>query len=279
MRTVFGRLRRDGERADVRRGELHAFRLSGHEKERRLLERESAALTVLAARDNRESRGHQQERAPEKSLHNIRVYQISHVEKSLQRYQKAAYIPTTSAIISPPPPFVFHINGFTARLVCRRAVSGVATGSRPARDRRSWDRGRGHTARHSDSGIRHAVPPYTAARRFGLPAAYASEISDTAHHGHRVPEHPAHAGHRSQAHRAPGRIHFGNQVSRVPDIRRCRASCVGHKKVGHEKGESGIGFPFGRPLLRPHPGRRGYFFSGRAIDSRIDVSAMMFFIL
>lgn len=49
--------------------------------------------------------------------------------------------------------------------------------------------------------------------------------------------------------------------------------------IGHEKGESGIGFPFGRPLLRPHPGRRGYFFSGRAIDSRIDVSAMMFFIL
>lgn len=49
--------------------------------------------------------------------------------------------------------------------------------------------------------------------------------------------------------------------------------------IGDEKGESGIGFPFGRPLLRPHSGRRGYFFSGRAIDSRIDVSAMMFFIL
>lgn len=49
--------------------------------------------------------------------------------------------------------------------------------------------------------------------------------------------------------------------------------------IGDEKGESGIGFPFGRPLLCPHPGRRGYFFSGRAIDSRIDVSAMMFFIL
>ena len=91
--------------------------------------------------------------------------------------------------------------------------------------------------------------------------------------------HPAHAGHWRQAHRAPGCIRFGNQVSRVPDIRRCRASCVGHEKVGHEKGESGIGFPFGRPLLCPHPGRRGYFFSGRAIDSRIDVSAMMFFIL
>ncbi len=127
--------------------------------------------------------------------------------------------------------------------------------------------------------IRHYAPPHTAARRFGLPAAYASGISDTAHHGHRVPEHRALAGHRRQAHRAPGRIRFGNQVSRVPDIRRCRASCVGHEKVGHEKGESGVGFPFGRPLLRPHPGRRGYFFSGRAIDSRIDVSAMMFFIL
>ena len=127
--------------------------------------------------------------------------------------------------------------------------------------------------------IRHYAPPHTAARRFGLPAAYASEISDTAHHGHRVPEHRALAGHQRQAHRAPGRIRFGNQVSRVPDIRRCRASCVGHEKVGHEKGESGIGFPFGRPLLCPHPGRRGYFFSGRAIDSRIDVSAMMFFIL
>lgn len=127
--------------------------------------------------------------------------------------------------------------------------------------------------------IRHYAPPHTAARRFGLPAAYASEISDTAHHGHRVPEHRALAGHRRQAHRAPGCIRFGNQVSRVPDIRRCRASCVGHEKVGHEKGESGIGFPFGRPLLCPHPGRRGYFFSGRAIDSRIDVSAMMFFIL
>ena len=127
--------------------------------------------------------------------------------------------------------------------------------------------------------IRHYAPPHTAARRFGLPAAYASGISDTAHHGHRVPEHRALAGHRRQAHRAPGRIRFGNQVSRVPDIRRCRASCVGHEKVGHEKGESGIGFPFGRPLLCPHPGRRGYFFSGRAIDSRIDVSAMMFFIL
>ena len=127
--------------------------------------------------------------------------------------------------------------------------------------------------------IRHYAPPHTAARHSGLPAAYASEISDTAHHGHRVPEHRALAGHRRQAHRAPGCIHFGNQVSRVPDIRRCRASCVGHEKVGHEKGESGIGFPFGRPLLCPHPGRRGYFFSGRAIDSRIDVSAMMFFIL
>ena len=127
--------------------------------------------------------------------------------------------------------------------------------------------------------IRHYAPPHTAARHSGLPAAYASEISDTAHHGHRVPEHRALAGHRRQAHRAPGRIRFGNQVSRVPDIRRCRASCVGHEKVGHEKGESGIGFPFGRPLLCPHPGRRGYFFSGRAIDSRIDVSAMMFFIL
>lgn len=127
--------------------------------------------------------------------------------------------------------------------------------------------------------IRHYAPPHTAARHSGLPAAYASEISDTAHHGHRVPEHRALAGHRRQAHRAPGCIRFGNQVSRVPDIRRCRASCVGHEKVGHEKGESGIGFPFGRPLLRPHSGRRGYFFSGRAIDSRIDVSAMMFFIL
>ena len=148
--------------------------------------------------------------------------------------------------------------------------------------------------------IRHYAPPHTAARHSGLPAAYASGISDTAHHGHRVPEHrahaghwrqalrasdflcpryPAHAGHWRQAHRAPGCIRFGNQVSRVPDIRRCRASCVGHEKVGHEKGESGIGFPFGRPLLRPHSGRRGYFFSGRAIDSRIDVSAMMFFIL
>lgn len=127
--------------------------------------------------------------------------------------------------------------------------------------------------------IRHYAPPHTAARHSGLPAAYASEISDTAHHGHRVPEHRALAGHRRQAHRAPGCIRFGNQVSRVPDIRRCRASCVGHEKVGHEKGESSIGFPFGRPLLRPHSGRRGYFFSGRAIDSRIDVSAMMFFIL
>lgn len=127
--------------------------------------------------------------------------------------------------------------------------------------------------------IRHYAPPHTAARHSGLPAAYASEISDTAHHGHRVPEHRALAGHRRQAHRAPGCIRFGNQVSRVPDIRRCRASCVGHEKVGHEKGESGVGFPFGRPLLCPHPGRRGYFFSGRAIDSRIDVSAMMFFIL
>ena len=127
--------------------------------------------------------------------------------------------------------------------------------------------------------IRHYAPPHTAARRFGLPAAYASGISDTAHHGHRVPEHRALAGHRRQALRTSGRIRFGNQVSRVPDIRRCRASCVGHEKVGHEKGESGIGFPFGRPLLCPHPGRRGYFFSGRAIDSRIDVSAMMFFIL
>ena len=127
--------------------------------------------------------------------------------------------------------------------------------------------------------IRHYAPPHTAARHSGLPAAYASAISDTAHHGHRVPEHPALAGHRRQAHRAPGRIRFGNQVSRVPDIRRYRASCVGHEKVGHEKGESGVGFPFGRPLLCPHPGRRGYFFSGRAIDSRIDVSAMMFFIL
>ena len=138
--------------------------------------------------------------------------------------------------------------------------------------------------------IRHSVPPHTAARPFG----------HGTHAGHstlRIPSrirfgnqrygtprasgarHPAHAGHRRQAHRAPGCIRFGDQVSRVPDIRRCRASCVGHEKVGHEKGESGIGFPFGRPLLCPHPGRRGYFFSGRAIDSRIDVSAMMFFIL
>ncbi len=145
---------------------------------------------------------------------------------------------------------------------------------------------RPHTLRKS--AIRHTTgigcpnigrSPDTGVRHTGLPAAYASEISDTAHHGHRVPEHRALAGHRRQAHRAPGRIRFGNQVSRVPDIRRCRASCVGHEKVGHEKGESGIGFPFGRPLLCPHPGRRGYFFSGRAIDSRIDVSAMMFFIL
>ena len=143
--------------------------------------------------------------------------------------------------------------------------------------------------------IRHYAPPHTAARRFGLPAAYASgisdtahhghrvpdirrtpdtgvrhtglpaayasEISDTAHHGHRVPEHRALAGHRRQAHRAPGRIRFGNQVSRVPDIRRCRASCVGHEKVGHEKGESGIGFPFGRPCCARIPG-------GGAISSR-----------
>ena len=36
--------------------------------------------------------------------------------------------------------------------------------------------------------IRHYAPPHTAARRFGLPAAYASGISDTAHHGHRVPD-------------------------------------------------------------------------------------------
>ena len=133
--------------------------------------------------------------------------------------------------------------------------------------------------------IRHSVPPHTAARQFGngTHAGHSTlRIPGRIRFGHQTSGtagHPALAGHRRQAHRAPGCIHFGNQVSRVPDIRRCRASCVGHEKVGHEKGESGIGFPFGRPLLRPHPGRRGYFFSGRAIDSRIDVSAMMFFIL
>ena len=127
---------------------------------------------------------------------------------------------------------------------------------------------RPHTLRQS--AIRHTTgigcpnigrSPDTGVRHSGLPAAYASGISDTAHHGHRVPEHRALAGHRRQAHRAPGRIRFGNQVSRVPDIRRCRASCVGHEKVGHEKGESGIGFPFGRPCCARIPG-------GGAISSR-----------
>ena len=138
--------------------------------------------------------------------------------------------------------------------------------------------------------IRHYAPPHTAARPFGhgTHAGHSTlRIPGRIRFGHQrygTPRtsgsgHPALAGHRRQAHRAPGCIRFGNQVSRVPDIRRCRASCVGHEKVGHEKGESGVGFPFGRPLLCPHPGRRGYFFSGRAIDSRIDVSAMMFFIL
>lgn len=120
--------------------------------------------------------------------------------------------------------------------------------------------------------IRHYAPTHTAARPFG----------HGTHAGHstlRIPgrirfgnqrygtprasgaRHPAHAGHWRQAHRAPGCIRFGNQVSRVPDIRRCRASCVGHEKVGHEKGESGIGFPFGRPCCARIPG-------GGAISSR-----------
>lgn len=59
--------------------------------------------------------------------------------------------------------------------------------------------------------IRHYAPPHTAARRFGLPAAYASGISDTAHHGHRVPD----------IRRTPdtGVRHFGHQVPCAPDIR------------------------------------------------------------
>ena len=59
--------------------------------------------------------------------------------------------------------------------------------------------------------IRHYAPPHTAARRFGLPAAYVSGISDTAHHGHRVPD----------IRRTPdtGVRHFGHQISCAPDIR------------------------------------------------------------
>ena len=72
--------------------------------------------------------------------------------------------------------------------------------------------------------------PYTAVRRFGLPAAYTSEI--------KYPVFPTSG--------AAGRL------------------ASGMKKSDMKKG---------------NPGRRGYFFSGRAIDSRIDVSAMMFFIL
>ena len=128
------------------------------------------------------------------------------------------------------------------RPACRIRVSGILCPHTPPPGSSDM----GHTP-----GIRHS----------GFPVAYASGISDTAHHGHRVPEHRAHAGHWRQAHRAPGCIRFGNQVSRVPDIRRCRASCVGHEKVGHEKGESGIGFPFGRPCCARIPG-------GGAISSR-----------
>lgn len=51
------------------------------------------------------------------------------------------------------------------------------------------------------------------------------------------------------------------------------------KKSDMKKGNPVSDSPSDAPLLRPHSGRRGYFFSGRAIDSRIDVSAMMFFIL
>lgn len=141
--------------------------------------------------------------------------------------------------------------------------------------------------------IRHYAPPHTAARPFGhgthaghstlrIPGRIrfghqrygtprASGARHPAHAGHwrqalrasdfLCPRHPALAGHWRQAHRAPGCIRFGNQVSRVPDIRRCRASCVGHEKVGHEKGESGIGFPFGRPCCARIPG-------GGAISSR-----------
>ena len=181
--------------------------------------------------------------------------------------------------------------------------------------------------------IRHYAPPHTAARRFGLPAAYASGISDTAHHGHRVPDirrtpdtGVRHTGlpaaYASEikypvfpTSGAAGRLASGMKKSdmkksdmkksdmkksdmkksdmKKSDMKNGHEKVghekvghekvghekVGHEKVGHEKGGSGIGFPFGRPLLCPHPGRRGYFFSGRAIDSRIDVSAMMFFIL
>lgn len=92
--------------------------------------------------------------------------------------------------------------------------------------------------------IRHYAPPHTAARRFGLPAAYASEI--------KYPVFPTSG--------ADGRL------------------ASGMKKSDMKKGNP-VSDSLRTPLLCPHPGRRGYFFSGRAIDSRIDVSAMMFFIL
>lgn len=143
----------------------------------------------------------------------------------------------------------------------------------------------GHTP-----GIRHS----------GFPVAYASGISDTAHHGHRVPD----------IRRTPdtGVRHFGHQISCAPDIRPSPDTGVRHtglpaaytseikypvfptsgaagrlasgmKKSDIKKGNPVSDSPSDAPLLCPHPGRRGYFFSGRAIDSRIDVSAMMFFIL
>ena len=126
--------------------------------------------------------------------------------------------------------------------------------------------------------IRHYAPPHTAARRFGLPAAYASGISDTAHHGHRVPD----------IRRTPdtGVRHTGLPAAYTSEIKYPvfpTSGAAGRLASGMKKSDMKKGNPVSdslrTPLLRPHPGRRGYFFSGRAIDSRIDVSAMMFFIL
>ena len=81
--------------------------------------------------------------------------------------------------------------------------------------------------------IRHYAPPYTAARRFGLPAAYASGISDTAHHGHRVPDirrtpdtGVRHTG--LPAAYASGISDTAHHGHRVPDIRRTPDTGVRH---------------------------------------------------